>query len=77
MNQPDKAISLLEQAVQLEPTNPTAHYRLATLYKKIGRVEDAKREVDLYKQYKDMKEKLRVTYKELLTQPSEFRADEK
>lgn len=77
MNQPDKAILLLEQAAQLEPTNPTAHYRLATLYKKTGRVEDAQREVDLYKQYKDLKEKLRVTYKELLTPPSEIRADEK
>lgn len=76
MNQPAKALPLLEQAVQLEPTNPSAHYRLATLYRKDGRMEDAKREVDLYKQYKDLKEKLRVTYKELLVQPNEIRADE-
>jgi cytochrome c-type biogenesis protein CcmH/NrfG len=76
MNQPEKAQALLEQAVQLEPTNPTAHYRLATLYRKQGRTEDAKREVDLYKQYKDLKDKLRATYKELLIQPSEIRVDE-
>jgi cytochrome c-type biogenesis protein CcmH/NrfG len=76
MNQPDKAMALLEQAVQLEPTNPAAHYRLATLYRKQGRMEDAKREADLYKQYKDLKEKLRTTYKELLIQPNEIRANE-
>jgi cytochrome c-type biogenesis protein CcmH/NrfG len=77
MDQPDKAQALLEQAVQLEPTNPTAHYRLATLYRKEGRTDDAKREVDQYKQYKDLKDKLRATYKELLIQPSEIRADER
>lgn len=76
MNQPDKAVTLLEEAVQLEPTNPTTHYRLATMYRQVGRIDDAKREVDLYKQYKDMKEKLRATYKDLLIQPKEIRANE-
>lgn len=66
----------MEQAIQLEPTNPAAHYRLATLYRKEGRVGDAKREVDSYKQYKNLKEKLRATYKELLIQPKEISADE-
>jgi len=76
-NQSDKALPLLEQAVQLEPTNPTAHYRLATLYRQNGRAEDARHQVDLYKQYKDLKDKLRLTYKELLVLPNEIRADEK
>lgn len=77
MNQQGKAQVLLEQAIQLEPTNPAAHYLLGTLYRKEGRVDEAKHEVDLYKQYKDMKEKLRATFKELLIQPSEIRANEK
>jgi tetratricopeptide (TPR) repeat protein len=76
MDEADKAVPLLESSVQLEPTNPTAHYRLATLYRKMGRVDDAKREVDLYKQYKDMKDKLRAQYKELLIQPQEIRSDD-
>ncbi len=76
MNQPDKALALLEDTVRLEPTNATAHYRLATLYRKKGRMDDAKREVELYKKYKDMKEKLRALYKELQVQPKEIRADE-
>jgi tetratricopeptide (TPR) repeat protein len=77
MNQLDKAQTLLEQTIRLEPTNAVAHYRLATLYRKNGHVEDAKREAELYKKYKDMKEKLRAVYKELQVQPSEIRADEK
>ena len=76
MNQSDKALALLEQTVQLEPTNATAHYRLATLYRKIGRVDDAKQEMDLYKKFKEMKEKLQALYKELQVQPKEIRADE-
>jgi cytochrome c-type biogenesis protein CcmH/NrfG len=76
MNQPDKAQALLEQTVQLEPTNAVAHYRLATLYREKGRVEDSKREVDLYRKYREMKEKLRAVYKDLQVQPSEIRADQ-
>ncbi len=76
MNESDKALPLLEQAVQLEPTNPNAHYRLGMMYRTLGRVDDAKREIDLYKQFKDVKEKLRVTYKDLLIQPNEIRANE-
>lgn len=32
MGQTDKALALLEETVQLEPTNAIAHYRLGTLY---------------------------------------------
>jgi len=76
MNQAEKALPLLEQAVQLEPTNAIAHYRLGSLYRKNGRVEDAKKELDLYKKYKDMKENLRNLYKELQIQPQEISTDE-
>ena len=76
LNQPDKALPLLEQTVQEEPTNAIAHYRLGTLYRKYGRMEDAKREIELYRKLKDMKEKLRAQYKDLLIQPNEIRADE-
>ena len=76
MNQSEKALALLEETVQLEPTNATAHYRLATLYRKMGRVDDSKREMDLYKKFKEMKEKLSALYKELQVQPKEIRAEE-
>jgi len=76
MNQQDKALPLLEVSAQLEPTNATVHYRLATLYRKMGRLDDAKREVELYQKYKDMKVKLRAVYQDLLIKPDEIRADE-
>jgi cytochrome c-type biogenesis protein CcmH/NrfG len=76
MDQKDKALTLLEASAQLEPTNATVHYRLATLYRKMGRVDDAKREVELYQRYKEMKDKLRAAYKELLIQPDEIRAND-
>lgn len=76
MNQDDKALTLLESSEQLEPTNDVVHYRLATLYRKMGRTEDARREVDQYKKYKDMKEQLRILYKGLQIQPDEIRPDE-
>jgi tetratricopeptide (TPR) repeat protein len=72
-NQSDKALALLEDTVKLEPTNATAHYRLGTLYREKGRAEDAKREVDLYKKYKDEKEKLRLLLKEMQIQPSQIK----
>jgi tetratricopeptide (TPR) repeat protein len=75
-NQQDKALPLLQEAVQLEPTNATAHYRLANLYRQVGKTEEAKQELELYKKFKDMKEKLRAVYKELQVQPKEFTADE-
>jgi len=76
MHQSEKAVAVLEEAVRLDPTNATAHYRLGTLYRGMGRAEDSKREIELYKKYKDMKEKLRALYKDLQIQPDEAGADE-
>lgn len=76
INQPDKALPLLEQAVQLDPSNSLAHYRLGTLYRRKGRVEESKKEMELYKKYKDLKQNLRVLYKELQIQPEQISVDE-
>lgn len=73
MKQPEKALPVLEETVKLEPTNATAHYRLATLYRQLGRPDDAKREMEQYQTFKQMKEKLRLVYKELQNQPTEIR----
>jgi tetratricopeptide (TPR) repeat protein len=75
-NELDKALSLLEETLKLEPTNAVAHYRLAVMYRKNGRVDDANHEVDLYKKYKEAKEKLRSLYQELMIQPQQINADE-
>jgi tetratricopeptide (TPR) repeat protein len=69
MNEPEKAAPLLEHAVKLDPTNAVAHFRLSTLYRKMGRAGDADRELAEYQKYKAMKEKLRETYHEMRLEP--------
>jgi tetratricopeptide (TPR) repeat protein len=64
-NDPASALPLLERVVAADPTNVQAHYRLSAVYRKLNRPEDAKRELEAYQKYKDMKEKLRLIYKEL------------
>lgn len=76
LNQNDKALVLLEQTVRDEPTNGIAHYRLGTLYRKFGRADEAKREIEIYKKLKDAKDKLRAQYKDLLIVPNEIHADD-
>lgn len=64
-NDPASALPLLEQVTTDDPTNVLAHYRLSAVYRKLNRPEDAKRELEAYQKYKDIKEKLRLIYKEL------------
>ncbi len=72
MKQQDQALPLLEQVVQLEPANDAAHFLLSKAYWQSGRKEDAKREVDLYKRYKAMQDKLQAVYKEMRINPTRF-----
>ena len=76
LDQKDKALQLLEETVHLDPTNATAHYRLGSMYREMGRSEDSRKQIELYKKYKEMKEKLHALYKELQIQPKEISADE-
>ena len=43
--------------------------------RKTGRSEDSKKEMELYKKYRDFKEKLRAVYKDLQVQPDEISGD--
>ena len=76
MEQPEKAEKLLEHAVQIDPTNAVIHFRLSTVYQRLGRGADAKREVEQYRKYKDLKDKLRDTYRELHLDPQKLDTDE-
>jgi Tfp pilus assembly protein PilF len=76
MKQTQKAQALLEHTIQLDPTIPLAHFRLSTIYRQEGRADDAKREVEQYHKYKDMKEKIRDLYREMRLQPSKSEMDE-
>jgi tetratricopeptide (TPR) repeat protein len=65
MDQPQKAEPLLVHAIALDPTSAVAHFRLGTVYRELGRAEDAKHEIAEYQKYKEMKEKLQEIYKEM------------
>jgi tetratricopeptide (TPR) repeat protein len=69
MNQSEKALPLLEHAVKLDPTSAVAHFRLSTVYRQMGHTADAKRELEEYQKYKDMKEKLRELYRQMRLVP--------
>ena len=65
MDQPQKAEPLLVHAIALDPTSAVAHFRLGTVYRELGRAEDAKHEIAEYQKYKEMKEKLQEIYHEM------------
>ncbi len=65
MNRTDEAISLLESAINDDPTNIVAHYRLSGLYRRAGRTADAQRETETFHHYQDVKDKLGKVFKQL------------
>lgn len=68
LNETDKATPLLESAVKDDPTNMIAHFRLSTLYRQAGRIEDSKHEMDVFRHYKDMRDKLGKTFRQMQMQ---------
>jgi Flp pilus assembly protein TadD len=75
LNDPSQGISALEKAIQLDPTNASAHYRLAMLYKREGRTADARKELDDYQQLYKLKQKLDALYREMRLQPLTAKED--
>ena len=62
---PAEALPLLERVENADPTNALAHFRLSAVYRKLNRPDDVKRELDLYKRYKEEREKLQKLYQQL------------
>jgi tetratricopeptide (TPR) repeat protein len=58
MDKNDEARKLLDRAIQIDPANYVAHFRLSTLYRHQGKTDEAKQQVELYLRYKQMREKL-------------------
>jgi tetratricopeptide (TPR) repeat protein len=64
-NQQKEAVPLLESAIKDDPTNIVAHYRLSGLYRRTGRLADAKHEMDQYTHYKGLKDKMSEVFKQV------------
>jgi cytochrome c-type biogenesis protein CcmH/NrfG len=71
MKETEKAQALLEHAIQVDPTNAVAHFRLATIYRQKGRIADAKHEFEQYQNFRSVKEKLNTLYKEMRIQQAQ------
>jgi len=69
MHQLDKALPLLERAVKLEPFSSVIHYRLASVYREMGRAADANRELAEFKRIREMKVRLKQLYEEMRLRP--------
>jgi cytochrome c-type biogenesis protein CcmH/NrfG len=76
MNERDKARALLVHALEIDPMDYTAHYRLSALDRQQGKPEEAKRELAEYRKYKDMKDKLRALFHDMRVQLDDKPEDE-
>jgi tetratricopeptide (TPR) repeat protein len=76
MNQPQKAEQILERAVQIDPTNYVAHYRLVTIYRQQGKADEAKQQLADYQKYKQMKDKLEKIFRDMRVATGQHPADE-
>ena len=68
MNQNPEAIALLESAIQDDPTNIVAHYRLSVQFRRLGRTADAQHQMDEYTHYKGLKDKLGQVFQQVRAQ---------
>jgi tetratricopeptide (TPR) repeat protein len=76
LHEPAKALPYLELAAKLRPYDEVAHYRLAAVYRELGRTADAERELGEFQKAKDMKAELKQIYDEMRIRPKqEERAD--
>ena len=59
------ALEVLQTMERADPTDVLVHFRLSSLYRRMQRPDDAKREVAQYEKYKAIKEAMRSVYKQM------------
>lgn len=67
--QPERALMHLEKAVRIDPENEVAHYRLALAFRKLGKSQEADRELALFKQLRDASSAIGVIYRQVQRNP--------
>jgi tetratricopeptide (TPR) repeat protein len=72
----DEAAKFLLAAIQADPLNGEAHYRLGLAYRGLGRTLDAEKELQLFHQIKKTKDQLKELYRQMNKQPRGDRFDE-
>jgi tetratricopeptide (TPR) repeat protein len=59
------AAAKLERVIEADPSNMLVHYRLCNVYRKLGRQEDARRELEAFEHYKKLKERMQSIYNQM------------
>lgn len=66
---PQEALRYLRMAVESDPLNGEAHYRLAAVYRKLQRPEEAQEETKLFQEIKLVKNQVAGLYREMNKTP--------
>ncbi|MGC2658054.1 MAG: tetratricopeptide repeat protein [Bryobacteraceae bacterium] len=62
---PREALKYLRMAVESDPLNGDAHYRLASVYRSLQMPEEAKKETRLFQEIKETKTQVRELYRQM------------
>lgn len=65
MGKTDDALPYLREAIQSDPLNDDAHYRLAEVYRKLNRTNESDNEFHLFQDIKQTKDRVRQLYREM------------
>jgi tetratricopeptide (TPR) repeat protein len=70
MAKPEEAVKYLRMAVQSDPLNGEAHYRLAIACKRLDLQAEAEKEMRLFQEIKQTKENVRELYRQMNKKPA-------
>jgi Flp pilus assembly protein TadD len=68
-NQPEEALKYLRMAVQTDPMNASAHYRLARVCHDLHLDEEAQKETKLFQEIRQAKDRVAQLYREMNRRP--------
>jgi Tfp pilus assembly protein PilF len=63
------AAGKLEIVLEADPSDMLAHYKLAGVYRKLGRRDDAARELEAFQHYKNLKKTMQAIYQQMRQHP--------
>jgi tetratricopeptide (TPR) repeat protein len=66
---PQEAIKFLQAAIQADPLNSEAHYRLASAYKRLQMDDQAQKEMHLFQDIKKTKDQVKDLYRQMNIKP--------